>query len=786
MKMQVKVPGGGVEVSGLVQGATRFVGRQREVSDAKRLLSASRLLTLTGPGGVGKTRLAVRVAETTKRSFRDGVWIVRLEDLRDRTLLAHTVADKLGLRDQSSRSATETVIEHVRDLNMLLVLDNCEHLVDDCAVFVGALLRACPRLRVLATSRQSLGVYGEAVLAVPPLQVPDPEQRYSPELLEQFDSVRMFTDRAVAVLPEFNVTSSNCAVLASLCFGLDGIPLAIELAAAWLRVLSLEQINERLSERYDLLTKGPRDAPTRQRTLRALIDWSYDLCSGPEQAVWACVSVFDGGFDLAAAEQVAGHGPVAAEEMPLIIGSLLDKSILARQDLDGTVRYRMLETLREYGQERLAAAGDYVAVRRRHRDWYLGLAKTFEREWIGPSQEAWIERLRREHPNLRVALDFCLTQPGEAAAALRLVTQIEDYWTIRGFFTEGRHWLDQALASALEPTRERCAALRVNGWYALLQGDVIAGASLLGEATAITERLDYQVEGARVTLIKGMASLFSGDIENAAALFDRALSKFRAAKERRGELFVLFIYGNTLSVKGEREQGLALLDECLTLTSQYGELFWRSYALWAVCRTELLHGELERAEMAGKEALRSHRRMDNKLGMALVMESVAWVAERQGRYVRAAKLFGIAGAVWNEIGVSPNFFILIAAAHNEHIALARAALGDESFESAFQQGRSLSGEHAMDYALETEPSSEQPSTHPTKDTESLLTPREQQITGLIAEGMSNQQIAAKLVISRRTAETHVEHILTKLGFNSRAQVAAWIAAQRAQPSQPNN
>ncbi|MFI1400646.1 ATP-binding protein [Streptomyces sp. NPDC020681] len=776
MKLQVKSIAM-VNVGGLPHDSTSFVGRRRQISEAKRLLSASRLLTFTGPGGVGKTRLAVRFADAKRRTFRDGVRFVGLEELRDPKLLANTVADKLGLRDQSSRSATDTVIDHLRGCHLLLVLDNCEHLIDDCAVFVGALIRGCPHLRVLATSRQSLGVYGETTLIVPPLQVPDPEKRYSLEALSQFDSVRMFTDRAVTAFPEFEVTDRNRTVLARLCSSLDGIPLAIELAAVLLRVLSLEQIDERLSARYRLLSNGPRDAPSRQRTLRALIDWSYDLCSAREQTVWACASVFDGSFDLAAVEQVAAGETVAAEEVPEVIDSLLDKSILLRQDYSGTVRYRMLETLREYGQERLIEAGEYIPTRCRHRDWYVGLVESFGREWIGPGQEAWIDRLRREHPNLRVALDFCLTQPGEAAAALSMVTRIDDYWTIRGYFAEARHWLDQALAAEPEPTRERCTALRVDGYYALLQGDIDAGMSLLAEATELTEQRDYQVEGAWATLSKGLASLFSGDLENAALLFESALSRFRADRERRGELFALFIFGLVLSVKGEVNRALALLDECLTLTSQRGELFWRSYTLWALCWAEMLNDQLERADTAGKEALRSHRRMDNKLGMALVMDTLAWVAERQGRHARSATLFGTAATVWNEIGVSPPSSSPCGLAQDEHITLARAALGDDGFEAAFQQGRHLAGAKAMDYALETKPKAPSRS----KATESPLTRRERQVAELIAEGMSDKDIAATLVISPRTAETHVQHILVKLEFASRAQVAAWATAQQSRP-----
>ncbi|MGP3983588.1 ATP-binding protein [Streptomyces sp. KR80] len=766
------------DVGALPPDVTSFVGRRREIAEAKRLLSGSRLLTLTGPGGVGKTRLAIRIADTVRRAFHDGVRFIEFAELRDPALLAETAEENLGLR-QSPRPALDTVVDYLRPRELLLVLDNCEHLIEDCALFVAALIRSCPRLRILVTSRQSLGVYGETVLVVPPLPVPDPEQVLSPDALMQYDSVRMFVDRASAVLPKFDLHSQNCATLARLCHRLDGIPLAIELAAVWLRALSLDQIDQRLSRRYRLLTGGPRCAPSRQRTLRALIDWSHDLCSEPEQRFWSRLSVFSGSFDLAAVEHVGGDDEVVPEEISDVVRSLVDKSILLREEHDGNVRYRMLETMREYGQERLVASGEYTAVRRRHRDWCAAMVERFEVEWFGPDQEAWIGRLRREHSNLRVALDFCVTQPGEAVEGLRMATRLDDYWGIRGFHTEVRHWLAQMLMAAPEPTRERASALRMSGWFALLQGDIDAGVALLAEATGLAERLGDPAEIAYVTLIQGMATLFSGDTETAALLFDGALSLFQTVHDPRCETWAAFIFGLTLGLKGERERGLALLDACLDWTARRGEVFWRSYALWGVCHIEVLHGSLERAEETGKQALGINGRIGSKLGMAFVIDTLAWVAERQGDHTRAATLFGAAASVWHEIGASPDNYATFAAPHHEHIAHARAALGDDRYEAAFRRGRLLSGERATDYALGTSPPVR---AKPREEGgETRLTKREEEIAGLVAEGMANKEIAARLVIAPRTAEAHVQHILAKLGFTSRAQVAAWVAARKSAP-----
>ncbi|MFE6738283.1 ATP-binding protein [Streptomyces tubercidicus] len=753
---------------------TSFVGRRRQVADTKRLLSETRLVTLTGPGGVGKTRLALHVAAAKRRSFRDGAYFIELAELRDPALLAHAVAEKLGLHT-SALPVIDTIIEHLAPREVLLVLDNCEHLVQDCALFADALLRGCPRVRILATSRQSLGLNGETTLSVPPLPVPEPEpdRTMSPEELVQYDSVRLFIDRAKAVLPHFDLHGQDSAVLARLCRDLDGIPLAIELAAVWLRALSLSQIEERLSERYRLLDQGSPAAPTRQRTLRALMDWSHHLCSVPEQRVWARASVFSGAFDLAAVEYVAGGDGVATEEVPHVILSLVDKSILIREEDTSGVYYRMLETVREYGQECLVAAGEYDATRRRHRDWYAKVVDRFEAEFIGPDQDVWIRRLHREHANLRVALDFCMSRPGEAVIALHMATMIDEYWSIRGVNTEARHWFSLALAASPEPTRQRSSALCLSAWYALLQGDTDAGRQQLAEAAELAERLGGVGRRAFVTLIQGTKALFAGELESTASLIKDALSGFRA-KYPRGELFTQALLGLTLALKGDRERGLAHLDECVATAARVGEVYWRAWALWAISFAEVDH-DLERAEAAGLAALEIHGRMGGKLGLAFSADTLAWVRGRQGRHIEAARLFGAAAATWREIGGSPDYYLPMGAAHHRHVGATRAALGADRYEAAYRGGYRLPQQEAIDAALGSKaaettprPAGEQ---HP-------LTPREWQIAELVAEGLPNKDIAARLVISRRTAETHVDHILTKLEFTSRTQVAAWYTAQK--------
>ncbi|MFH0518642.1 ATP-binding protein [Streptomyces sp. M41] len=757
---------------------TTFVGRKPQLTDARRLLSQSRVLTLTGAGGVGKTRLAVHLADGMRRTFRDGVRYIELAELEDPSLLAYTAANRLGLSDQASRAAIDAIIEHLQARELLLVLDNCEHLVDDCAVFVGTLVRSCPGLRTLATSRQSLGVYGETILHVPPLPMPDPDHGYAPEDLARYDAVRLFVDRATAALPGFRLDSSNSRVIARLCHGLDGIPLAIELAAAWLRVLSLEQIEERLTERFHLLTGGPTSAPERQQTLRALMDWSYGLCSPSDQIVWARASVFSGGFDLAAITYVADDA-VPPEDMPYVIRSLIDKSIVIREQHESDIRYRMLETVRQYGRERLDAAGEHRAVGIRHRDWYAGLTERFEVGMLGPEQVSWFHRMRREHSNVRVALNFCNTQPGEAVTGMRMASHLDNYWSF-AFHSEARHWFEQALAATSDITPERVTVLRLNSWYALLQGDYEAGIGPMFDAADLAEKLGLAIENAYFKLNQAMMALFCGDLETAALIGDDCLSRFRNEEDIRGEIFSLYQLGLAVGAGGESVRGLAILDECHALCARIGDVFWRAFALWGICLVTALDGDLPRAEATGREALSLFRKVGNKFGMCLVVEVLALVAEKQGRHVRAAVIFGAASSLWRDIGSSVDFSVALTNLNHWYGGLTRSALGDQRFDAAFAKGSAFSTGKAIDYAngagTPARPGREE------ADACTPLTPRQREIAKLVADGLSNKEIAARLCISPRTAEAHVQNMLINLGFTRRAQVAAWIAARTSAAS----
>ncbi|MBV9383926.1 MAG: LuxR family transcriptional regulator, partial [Streptosporangiaceae bacterium] len=496
--MAMTVMAAGRRAGNLPAELTSFVGRRREVAEVRRLLSVSRLVTLTGVGGVGKTRLALRAAVEFRRAF-DETWLVDLAGLIDPSLVVPTVAATVGLCDQSERPPLPVLSDFLAPKRMLLVLDNCEHLLDACAELADALLRAAPELRILATSRQSLRIEGEFTMAIAPLPVPAGDQPpLSPEALGQYEAVSLFADRAAAVLPGFILDGSNAMAVARLCRQLDGIPLAIELAAVRLRALSVGEIEERLGDRYGLLTGGSRAALPRQRTLRALVDWSFSLLSTAERHLWARLSVFAGDFGLDAVEGTCAGEGISADELPDLLADLVDKSLLLRHEHLGEGRYRLLETLRQFGQEKLSEYGQRELMLSRHRDWYQRLAEQALAEWFGPRQVSWFNRLRLERANLRAALEYCLSEPGEAETGLRMASVLlRPFWLPNAFFSEGRMWLARLLEKVTAGTA-RAKGLCANAWLALMQGDAATALSMLEEGGRLADQLDDPASSACV------------------------------------------------------------------------------------------------------------------------------------------------------------------------------------------------------------------------------------------------------------------------------------------------
>ncbi len=464
---------------------TTFVGRRQAVADIKHALSQSRLVTLTGVGGVGKSRLALQVAHRLRRAFPDGIWLAELATVHEPDQVPRAVAAALGLLETSAREPDASVAGYLASASALLVLDNCEHALDAAARLVVTLLSATTRLHVLATSRTPLGLSVEHVWPVPPLSLPPetgPEER---KTLSSSEALTLFETRAAAVSPGFRLGPQNRDTVARLCRRLDGVPLAIELAAVRLRALTAEQILDRLEDRFQLLTVGRRDGSARHQTLYAAVDWSFGLCSSSERLLWARCSVFAGEFDLDAAESVCAGADLPAGEVLAGVARLVDQSVLVRErDAGGRARYRLLETLRQFGAERLAGTGETEPLRRRHRDYYLRLAEQSDQESGGPRQDMWVGRLQAERANFWAALDYCVTTPGQARTGLRLAATLWFYWVGCGFVRDGRYWLGRALAADAQPSPERARALWTAGWIAFLQGEPAASTALLEQARA--------------------------------------------------------------------------------------------------------------------------------------------------------------------------------------------------------------------------------------------------------------------------------------------------------------
>ncbi|MFI8890896.1 LuxR C-terminal-related transcriptional regulator [Streptomyces paradoxus] len=977
---------------------TSFVDRRGELTQGRELLARARLVTLTGPGGVGKTRLAARIAARVRRAFPDGVRFVHLSGLHDPALVPLAAADALGLHDRSAQPPLDALVEQVRDRRLLLVVDNCEHLAGACARLAAALLHGTGGVRILATSRHRLGLTEEHLLEVRPLPVPDPDGDLS--AAQGYPALTLFADRAAAVVPGFRITPANRASVARLCRRLDGLPLAIELAAVRMRVLDVDRLLDRLDDRYRFLTTGSPAALPRHQTLRAAVAWSHDLCTLPEQTVWARLSVLAGSFDLETAEAVCadtgpetvarppeagGHpvtlppaaalpalptrpsdqpsdgsgagvragedsgaggwfgdgsragvragegsgagvgagdgfgaaaragdgsgaggwfgdgsgagvragegsgagvcagdgsgaggwfgdgsragvgagerskagvragdgsgvggwfgdgsgaggglpgGPVTAFQQVLTgvrpadgsgaraqptdgpgtrlrpraapagttvtllpppglrrddvleaVAGLVDKSVLCRETGPGGVRYRLLDTLRQYGLEQLRRSpGQEAAARRRQRDWMARRAERCERGWFGPGQPETAALLRADQDNLRAALDFSLTAPGEALAGLRLAGTLWFHWHACGASREGLYWLDRALAAAPEPTRERARGLWVAGLLAAATRDFPRGRRHATDALALARALGDTAEAAHAEYVIGVIRLFGDDLPGALRHFEATVARGPVPGQHLSLVGLDQVeLACALGFLGEAERAVEVCEQALRLCERHGEQWVRSYVLRMLALAHTVRGDLPRAQRHAREALRLKLAVHDVIGIALTLDLLASIAAQRGAAEHAAVLLGGADRVWADIDTGRWGSHTLNSVRRDSEERADRDLGSEAFERAHRRGGALGLRELAGHALQEPgrpPGAEATDPPPYEDTTVRLTRRETEVARLVAEGLANQQIADRLVISRRTAEGHVERILGKLGFSNRSQIAAWMTAQR--------
>jgi predicted ATPase/DNA-binding CsgD family transcriptional regulator len=768
---------------------TRFVGRRAELGQVRRRLEECRLLTLTGVGGVGKTRLAVEAARAASRAFPGGVRMVDLSAVTEAGQVPQAVANALGVVDRSTRRPVDKLVDHLGDGEVLLVLDNCEHVIDTCAAFLAEILGRTHGLKVLATSRRNLGIDGEHLFAVPPLAVPDEWQLSTTDTLAECDAVQLLVDRASALQPGFALSAANRLAAARLCARLDGLPLAIELAATRLRTLSLEQLVDRLEGRFALLTGGNRAAGQRQQTLKAVMDWSHSLCSASERLLWARLSVFTGGFDLEAAEGVCVGGALAGEQILDVLDRLVAQSIVVSDPGEDGVRFRLLETIRQYGRERLAELGEEADLLRRHRDHYLGVARTVAGWWCTPRQRAGLARLRAEHGNLRAALEVSLADPDAVPVALSLTSALRHHWYADAFLGEGRGWLDQALdrppSPAVDPADyavARLDALWVAAWVSLLQGDDAIALARLDECDALARRLGDSRAAGYVLSLRGTAWLFSGDLAGAVQAFEAGLAIFERLGDTEGLLWGLFQHAISLSHQGISAPAQAICRRSIQISESLGEQLCRSYALWVLGFDTWRQGDLDSASRWAETGLAIHQSFNDPVGAALIIELMSWIAASRDDLAGAARLQSTAESVWALIGTTLAAFGSPLQSHRDACAeRIRCGLDDATARAERERGRCRTVEAAiasiLDLAHGAAPAS------PGAKGSGSLTAREWEVARLLAQGMSNRAIAAQLVISQRTVDGHVERILAKLGFSARTQVAAWVATR--DPAHPS-
>lgn len=683
---------------------TSFVGRDGDLAQLDELLAGTRLLTLTGVGGVGKTRLALRAAAGLRHAFADGVWLVEFDRVHDAALVPQAVAAVLGMQEHAGYTGTTALRQYVAGRQLMLVLDNCEHLVAAVGGLVTELLAASPRLRILATSREPLGIPEETVLSVAPLGTPDGLREIGIHRLASLPAVSLFLARAGDVVPGFRLTDHNMSVVAQICHQLDGLPLAIELAAAQLRTYSPERISELLSDRFSLLTRGSRARSARLQTLRASIGWSYELCSAPQQELWARVSVFSGGFELDAVEGVCSGDGLPVEQVADLVTALVAKSIIVLERPGGVTRYRMLEAVRQYGEEHLRESGRYRAWRRRHRDWYEHLAAAADADWLSRRQVDWMGRLDREHANVQLALDFCMTERGEAAVALRILNRSWHfyYWNF-GYFGEGHYRFMQALAKAAEPTVERARALLVVSVLTSSLADRGAARELLQEGQRLAAALGDPATSGVAAFAAGNVAVYGGDVGGAIAQFERGLEVVPPTLDDTVRADLLLCAVIAVGVTGDEDRAMALNRELLALTEAYGESFHHSYGLWTLGLSYWRRRELVRATELEQQSLRLRRRLNDRIGTVLTLEALAWIAATEGRNERAAVLLGTAGTLWRLMAISMDAYGHLVGYQQECFRATRTALGEGAFTTAYGHGLVMPTEDAVAYALRTGP-----------------------------------------------------------------------------------
>ena len=748
--------------------ATSFIGRRRELAELRTKLAAARLVTLVGPGGVGKTRLAIRGATELARAFPGGAWLVELADVRDPGLVQNAMLAALDLRDQAATGPRAVLLEYLRDRELLLLVDNCEHLLDATAALVADIVRGAPGVRMIATSREPLAVPGEHLLPVPPLELPQAGPGQSLDLLRLNESVELFVERASAASGGFVLEDANRAAVIDVCRRLDGLPLALELAAVRTRVLGVEQIRDRLADRFGLLTGGGRTTLPRHQTLRMAIEWSHDLLTTGERTLLRRLSAFAGRFTLEDVEAVCTADDIPPAAVLDLVTSLVDKSLVTAETARGVACYRLHETMREFALLQLREAGEEDAVEQRCVDYVVSRCRS---GWTDPRYNlgAWLDWLDLEIDTIRSILRRCIDRR-DGALGLELASSLRGYWATRAT-TEGVRWVDQLLDLEAADPEVQARGEYLRGFLLVLLVEPIAAMPSLERAVA-ADRAAGRVEALATALsMASIAANMAGDRSAAARFIDEAQGV-------RGDLDVsaaqALLQARALDgfFAGDVERATAASLDGLRLARQAGDLYTLKVWLLNLGTGALVAGDRDAAAPLLAEALQLAFRLDDRVQLAYLLDAAACLKAASGNADDAARLLGAGEAV--RIGAGAQVMPFIAPLVEQAAASARTALGGSRYQAARDAGGRLDRDAAVRLALGQPEGAVAPSSGVAGP--GPLSPRELEVARLVAEGLTNKEIGGRLFISEHTVDTHVRGIMNKLGFDSRARIAAWVAS----------